>query len=631
MKLKLRLCVLLLSTCVFLGNAQKSKKKDTFQKSNYSIEDSDKDGVANNIDLDDDNDGISDINESFGNNPDADIDGDGIVNFKDADLDALNQHGICAHLDLDNDGIPNHLDLDSDNDGILDNIEAQTSLGYQRPSNLINPLTGIYTNYKEGLQAIDTDSDGLLDYLDMDSDGDGTPDIEENGMANSISNSDKDADGLDDSFEGKRKRDGYNVIEELKNNILPDSDNDLSFSGDLDYRDLYDINPPKEAAIYFDGINDYVEGKAVLSQFNESNTNGITLMGWIKNDTEDNNTSSAFIFGEDNALKLKSTGSTLEVEGNFKTPFGRLHTVKFKRHYGLKKGMWRHITVVIDFKNDTADMSIDGMWVHHQNLAYPGNQDIVGFYSEVTRTNEKFMMAKENSNAQNYYKGSMDEIRLFNNILSEKEIKAIVFQEIKNEEGTLKGAITKQQIGLRHWKDLEMYYPMTAIVDAKIEDKSAKNNTAIIHNVAALNPQTAPMPYITKQDGNWYDKSTWLHGDQWAIPGDGISDNMSNSDENYKWGIYHIRNNVVLNTPVKRSQSVKAFNDFQAMAIIVDEKNKAGNENVIFTIGDSTQDIQLKITDYLDLGGTLNLVRNSLLIQREPSFNDVLAREDIAP
>ncbi|WP_203256304.1 LamG-like jellyroll fold domain-containing protein [Hyunsoonleella ulvae] len=629
MKLKLRLSVLLLTFCVVLGNAQKKTRENAAKASNHQLEDSDKDGIANIIDLDDDNDGISDVDESFGKNPDEDIDKDGTVNFKDPDFEALNNYGICKSLDRDNDGVPNHLDLDSDNDGILDNIEAQSSIGYKPPSAATNPETGICNNYNSGLKPIDTDGDGTYDYLDSDSDGDGTPDIEENGMANSISNSDKDFDGLDDVFEGNKKRDGYSIQDEIKNNILPDSDNDLSFNGDLDYRDLYDINPPEKAAIHFDGMDDYVSGKAILSKFNETNAKGITLMGWIKNDAEDESTVSSFLFGEDNALELKSVGSTLEVEGHFKTPFGRLHTVKFSRKYGLKKGIWRHVAVVIDFENDTADISIDGMWVHHQNLAYPGKQDIVGFYSEVTKTSEKFMMAKEHDASNVYYTGSMDEIRLFNTTLSDKEIKAIVFQEIKNENGVLKGTITPNQIGLVDWKDLQMYYPMTAIVDAKVEDKSNKSNTAIIHNMAALNPQTAPMPFVTKQDGYWYEKSTWLYGDEWAIPGDGTIDNMSNSDEDYKWGIYHVRNNVVLNKPLKLSEDANTVNDFKAMALIVDKKHYQNDEDLVFTIGDTKQSVQLKITSYLDLEGTLNLERNSLLIEADTKFNDVLAREDV--
>jgi uncharacterized repeat protein (TIGR01451 family) len=95
--------------------------------------DKDKDGIINQYDLDSDNDGIPDTVESYG----VDTNGDGIIdNYVDTDNDGFSQNvdanntgvngsnvGLGAQ-DLDGDGIPNYLDLDSDNDGIPDIIEA---------------------------------------------------------------------------------------------------------------------------------------------------------------------------------------------------------------------------------------------------------------------------------------------------------------------------------------------------------------------------------------------------------------------------------------------------------------------------------------------------------------------------
>ena len=97
---------------------------------------------------------------------------------------------IFVEDDRDGDGIVNHLDLDSDNDGIPDNIEAQSTSGYISPS---NPFTdadgdGLDDNYDNntsasynsiGLVAPDTDGDGITDIFDLDSDNDGYTDCEE--------------------------------------------------------------------------------------------------------------------------------------------------------------------------------------------------------------------------------------------------------------------------------------------------------------------------------------------------------------------------------------------------------------------------------------------------------------------
>ena len=89
------------------------------------VPDTDGDGIANDIDLDDDNDGIPDTVEQSGN----------------------------PLLDTDGDGIPNSLDLDSDNDGIADVIEA----GGTDPDKDGKIGTAI---------APDLDKDGLADSVD---------------------------------------------------------------------------------------------------------------------------------------------------------------------------------------------------------------------------------------------------------------------------------------------------------------------------------------------------------------------------------------------------------------------------------------------------------------------------------
>ncbi len=115
------------------------------------VQDSDGDGVPDNLDLDDDNDGILDIDEAGGNDPNGDNDGDGLPNYLDTEDNTgqsatyiANADGSTTdYTDLDNDGlpdiyelssdadaIPNHLDLDSDGDGCPDALEGGGPFGY---------------------------------------------------------------------------------------------------------------------------------------------------------------------------------------------------------------------------------------------------------------------------------------------------------------------------------------------------------------------------------------------------------------------------------------------------------------------------------------------------------------------
>jgi gliding motility-associated-like protein len=119
--------------------------------------DSDSDGITDQLDTDSDNDGIPDITEAHGNSAISLLNSDTDNNG----LDNAFTLGFTP-VDTDLDGIADYLDLDSDNDGILDIVET----------------------------ASDLDRDGIPNYRDLDSDGDVCTDVIEAGFT------DADKDGL---------------------------------------------------------------------------------------------------------------------------------------------------------------------------------------------------------------------------------------------------------------------------------------------------------------------------------------------------------------------------------------------------------------------------------------------------
>ncbi len=161
----------------------------------------------------------------------------------------------CSTVDTDGDGIPNYQDLDSDGDGIPDNVEAQTSLSYVAPSGFDTNNNGLDDAYEgAGVSPVDTEGDGTPDFMDTDSDDDGTSDTTEATLT--ITGSDSDNDGLDNATDATT---GYNdpggtIDNPLNTNggslMLPDSDGDVNSGGDLDFRDdtLNDNNPPSITA-----------------------------------------------------------------------------------------------------------------------------------------------------------------------------------------------------------------------------------------------------------------------------------------------------------------------------------------------------------------------------------------------
>ncbi len=174
--------------------------------------DTDGDDIPDEVDLDDDNDGITDTLENdLGVDPSADADNDGILNFEDADNNGSggaptctdgNTDGICDDLDTafdrDQDGVPNHLDLDSDNDGIYDALEAghnQTQVngvvsGAVGTDGIPDAVQGVGNENSGTINYTLTDSDTDNDdnFLELDSDNDGCNDVIEAGFTDNDNN-----------------------------------------------------------------------------------------------------------------------------------------------------------------------------------------------------------------------------------------------------------------------------------------------------------------------------------------------------------------------------------------------------------------------------------------------------------
>ena len=217
-----------------LSDAQEAGGLDTDADGVINVvPDTDGDGVSDYVDLDSDNDGLSDLVESAGLEADADRDAQ-VDEFVDVDGDGLDDGVGVVPLtreDTDSDGIPDYLDLDTDNDGVFDLVEA----GGQ-----------------------DRDGDGVND-VQADMDGDGIPDSVD---VDQTMGSDADADGIDDSadvdFVPVADTDGDGIVD--SSDPDPDGDGiaDILFDGGS--HTSQDIRLPD---IDSDGIPDLKEANAV--------------------------------------------------------------------------------------------------------------------------------------------------------------------------------------------------------------------------------------------------------------------------------------------------------------------------------------------------------------------------------
>lgn len=265
--------------------------------------DYDEDGLADANDADSDNDGLLDTDEDGGEaiDPSQDADSDGIPNYRDPDISGsladatdINADGVYDVYDTDLDGIPDFLDGDSDNDGILDAVEANNGA----VPNGLDVSTGRFTlndpdndglmNYVDNSPAAvggssklanaDSDADGINDVLDSDSDADGITDFYESLSGSStltFSNTDTDGDGVDDAFDPDN---GGTLIVPI-NTDLQDNPDYLDDDSDQD------------------GVLDIVEGDDLNNDgFGEwdANTNGVTDDAGFGADTDGDGLVDAF-------------------------------------------------------------------------------------------------------------------------------------------------------------------------------------------------------------------------------------------------------------------------------------------------------------------------------------------------
>lgn len=169
--------------------------------------DTDGDKIGNKLDPDDDNDELLDL-EEVEKGTDAllyDTDGDG-VNDKD-DLYPLDK---TRSADADGDGIADENDNDDDNDGCLDDVDV---FPFDSSECLDTDKDGIGNNKDE-----DDDNDGLQDSVEIDqtktdpllydTDGDGINDKDDAFPLDPNESSDKDQDGLGDNADSNDENAG---------------------------------------------------------------------------------------------------------------------------------------------------------------------------------------------------------------------------------------------------------------------------------------------------------------------------------------------------------------------------------------------------------------------------------------
>lgn len=329
----------------------------------------------------------------------------------------------------------------------------------------------------------------------------------------------------------------------------------------------------------FDGIDDYISTTPFLG-----NNEELTMMSWVKLDN--NLSNGGELMGQQN-FKLyvdnnKRPRAYIRTNNNIDIVSSNLNIPN------LKEGIWHHIALNYNGNNGEIILYLDGQPVWNYVDSAIANTKI----SDASEwNNQNFEIGRNTVEKDNYFKGSINEVRIYKKALTIEQLHHQINQKIENNNGNIRGSIVPKDIDGLTWNDLILYYKMEINDKGYTPDSSLNNKNGVLHNMTTFQEYSAPLPYLTNaiNNGKWNDTNTWKHGDIW---------NIHNSIPEH--AIIQIESNLEIDTTTKTTGLILK----QGTTLTV--KNNTGLFN----------------SWYLKLNGNLKLKDASQLIQTAQSTLD---------
>ena len=359
-----------------------------------------------------------------------------------------------------------------------------------------------------------------------------------------------------------------------------------------------------ERSVYFDGAADYIDMEDNLNL----NPGRFTVSAWIKRDAADSGVKSivskrdvSFNRGYD--LRIRDDN---RIQMLWKNPLVQ----NIVSATSIPDDEWHHIAITYDGK--TAYLYIDGVEDSNRTLSPPADTD------------ESFYIAAAGKNSPTqHFRGNIDEVRVWNTMLSPDQLRFVMNQEIEANGAQVMGkelptSITKNDINAVAWSDLAGYYPMTTYTYTNTSDASGNGHQGALRNLNTVDRQTAPLPYESTQNGDWDTNATWTNGNVQYLPGTvSIVDPSITVD----WNIVRTSHDVTMD-----NSSLPAGNqdNRKVLGLYVDANELTLNGNNATNTGNA-----ITVTHYLSLTGKIDLEGESQLIQETDSDLDVAVNGEL--
>ncbi|GAL68495.1 LamG domain-containing protein [Jejuia pallidilutea] len=257
----------------------------------------------------------------------------------------------------------------------------------------------------------------------------------------------------------------------------------------------------------FDGADDYINTAPFLGGNNE-----LTIMSWIK---LDNNFDRADIMGQRNFRLFIDINKKLRAF--LKTDTGLDIFSPEIDEALLKENIWQHVALAFNGKDGKVQLYLNGqtIWSYSDNALT--NTKINN--SRDWNADYDFEIGRNTQNKNNYFKGAINEVRVYKKALSKNQLHYQINQKIENNNGKISGTTIPKDIEGLLWNDLILYYKMDIDDTGYTPDSSVSSRNGILHNMTSVQEYSAPLPYVTNTttSGHWNDTNSWRHGNVWDI------------------------------------------------------------------------------------------------------------------
>jgi hypothetical protein len=352
------------------------------------------------------------------------------------------------------------------------------------------------------------------------------------------------------------------------------------------------------STVDFDGTNDYIDFK---KQNYDLNSN-FSVEVWVK--TVASSSTIQTIFSKRNGNVL-GNGYDLRIQNDFVT-FRWNDSGSITSPYKIGSNRWYHIAVT--FANNEYKLYIDGILM----ISKPGSSlPVVNNYKALLGAMDQDTSAP--FNPINYFKGWIDEFKIWNVALNEEQIHQMMNQEIKEQtigNNVVYGEIIPLPIYGLTWSNLKGYYRMDQTGCGYLKPNFGVGFDGKLKNINSAEPQTAPLPYYSISNGDWTNTSAstpWALGNTvWDFPNSrGINGALID------WNIVRSSHNI--------NSTAKDIN----LLGLISVSGKITIANPTQALDEKNDGQGLFISHYLKLNGDLNLVGESQLIQKRYTLDQI--------